>query len=195
MTIGRPPKYTDPEEMQTKIEDYFQHCKTGRDVTIIRKQKAVTIKQRIPASKAGLALHLGFNSRQSLDDYTKQNNHGYDPDKKQAFTDIIAQATLRCEADLLEGAAMGLFESKITGLVLATSHKYANKQEVIVKPEDSLSDQELDARIESKVKSLGLITRSDQPGTLAITGPIEDNQTWFEIVCDYNMLQRPEVDI
>jgi len=164
MTIGSPPKYSDPADMQKAIDEYFDKCQAGRSVTIIKKGMPTTFNQRIPKTDAGLALALGFASRQSLHDYCKRNNHNGDKDKKQAFAYIITCARLTIEADQLEGAAMGEYESKITQLNLSTNYKYSTKQELTVKPEtDSLSDQELDQRIESKLDSMGLITRADQP--------------------------------
>ena len=66
--IGRPPLFSSPEEMQDLIQAYFStHAVPGM---------------------TGLALHLGFASRQSL----------YDYEKKEAFSYTIARARLRIEA-------------------------------------------------------------------------------------------------
>ena len=54
--VGRPPVYTEPEEMQAVIDDYFE--------TIKREGRVATV--------AGLAYHLGFASKQSLIDYETQ---------------------------------------------------------------------------------------------------------------------------
>ena len=65
---GRPALYSTPAELQDQIDDYFDQEDTKFTV-------------------CGLALFLGFTSRQSLLDY--QN--------KDEFTDIIKKARLRIE--------------------------------------------------------------------------------------------------
>ena len=161
MTIGRPPKYTDPQEMQDKIDEYFKECEKGKEVTIIRKQQAVTLNQPMPPTTAGLAVYLGFADRQSLQDYAKHNHHK-DIDAKKSFSFILAHARTRIEQTLIAGAASGTWEPKVISIVLSTVHKYANKQELVVKPEaDGLSDSELNRRIEAKLEAMGLT--GDQP--------------------------------
>ncbi len=66
---GRPRKYQTVEQLQAAIDDYFE---TTKKVTV-----------------TGLALHLGFNSRQSL-----INNEGY----SEEFLDAIKRAKSRIEA-------------------------------------------------------------------------------------------------
>lgn len=65
---GRPPLYSTPEEMQEKIQEYFDDC--GEQPTI-----------------TGLCLHLGFESRQSF----------YDYQEKPLFTYTIKRARLMIE--------------------------------------------------------------------------------------------------
>lgn len=59
---GRPPVWSDPEAFDKKVEEYFND-----------KEKAHTW--------TGLALYLGFESRQSLEDYKKKEGFSY-PIKK-----------------------------------------------------------------------------------------------------------------
>lgn len=61
MPAGRPPIWDDPEAFSLKIEEYFN------------TEKILTW--------SGLALYLGFESRQSLDDYKKKEEFSY-PIKK-----------------------------------------------------------------------------------------------------------------
>ena len=68
-TSGRPRLYSTPEEMQIVIDTYFE---TTEKVTV-----------------TGLALHLGFNSRQSLLNY-----EGY----SEEFLDTMKRAKSRVEA-------------------------------------------------------------------------------------------------
>jgi hypothetical protein len=70
---GRPPKHKTPNEMQEKVDKYFEEAeKTGKPFTI-----------------TGLTIALWFVSRQSLFDYI---------DKKGEFSDIVKKAKLRIES-------------------------------------------------------------------------------------------------
>ncbi len=75
---GQPPAYASPQEMHAKIIEYFDYIqgekKTPRSKTWIREPEPPTV--------TGLALFLGFESRQSMYDYKK----------KEEFTYIIKRA-------------------------------------------------------------------------------------------------------
>ena len=53
---GRPPKYETPEQLHERCSEYFKSC--------IELEEKITI--------TGLALFLGFDSRQSLHDYKEK---------------------------------------------------------------------------------------------------------------------------
>lgn len=61
MPAGRPPIWDDPEAFAKKVDEYFE--------------------QDEPITWSGLALYLGFESRQSLEDYKKKPEFSY-PIKK-----------------------------------------------------------------------------------------------------------------
>jgi hypothetical protein len=72
MPAGRPPRYKTVEELQSAIDDYFDnpdirtmHSKDGTAAEI----PIVTI--------TGLALRLGFESRQSFYDYESHDKYSY----------------------------------------------------------------------------------------------------------------------
>jgi len=68
---GAPARYKDPESMKKDIEAYFANPPTK----ILRKNGDV---QEIPfISITGLALHLGFCSRQSMYDYEERPEFSY----------------------------------------------------------------------------------------------------------------------
>lgn len=73
---GQPMKYQSPEELQKKVDEYFENCK--------KKKEPITI--------TGLALSLGFTSREALINYEKKK--GY-----EKFFDIVKKAKLRVEHD------------------------------------------------------------------------------------------------
>jgi len=58
---GRPPAYDDPEIFADKVDQYFKYCKDNSE--------KVTI--------TGLALYLGFESRQSFYDYAGKKDFMY----------------------------------------------------------------------------------------------------------------------
>jgi hypothetical protein len=94
---GRPRKYQSVEQLQSAIDSYFEST------------KKVTV--------TGLALHLGFNSRQSL-----INNEGY----SEEFLDAIKRAKARVEMYYEEH----LVESNAAGSIFALKNfGWRDKQE------------------------------------------------------------------
>jgi len=79
---GRPAMFKTPEELQSKIDEYFNGGANKRTIIVglgTMELPCYTI--------CGLAYFLGFESRQSLFDY----------EKKEEFTYIIKKARLRIE--------------------------------------------------------------------------------------------------
>jgi len=58
---GRPPLYESPEQLFQKANEYFEYC--------ISNKEKITI--------TGLALYLGFESRQSIYDYAEKEEYSY----------------------------------------------------------------------------------------------------------------------
>lgn len=89
---GRPPKYKSVKGMQKKINAYFESCK-GRILTdnegkpVLNKHGMPIIIDEKPPTITGLALALGFNSRQSLLNYQD----------KEEFMDTITRAKAKVE--------------------------------------------------------------------------------------------------
>ena len=90
--IGRPPVFKSKEEMQKKIDEYFNECE-GKPLIddegeIIKdKYGEPVMKGKKPLTITGLALALGFNSRQSLLNYQE----------KDEFMDTIMRAKAKVE--------------------------------------------------------------------------------------------------
>ena len=89
---GRPPMYKSKEEIQEKIDKYFEKCegkvledKDGNP--ILNKYGGVIIIGSKPPTVTGLALALGFSTRQSLLNYQAQDE----------FLDTITRAKSRVE--------------------------------------------------------------------------------------------------
>jgi hypothetical protein len=106
---GRPPIFKTAEELQSKIDEYFESRKqetTGYD------NKGMPVTKMNPPSLTGLALYLGFESRQSIYDYEKNTDFSY----------TIKRARLKCENFIEEGLyggeippAAGIFALKNFG--------------------------------------------------------------------------------
>lgn len=89
---GRPPTYKTPEEMQKKIDMYFEHC-AGE---MLRDEEGNPIYDKWghpvfvnvrPPTVTGLALALGFTGRQALLNYQA----------KPQFVDTVTRAKSLCE--------------------------------------------------------------------------------------------------
>lgn len=68
--FGRPPKYTNVEDMEAKIVEYFEQSKNASG--------------KYQPTIEGLTFHLGFSSRQSMIDYAN----------KAEFMDVVNRAKL-----------------------------------------------------------------------------------------------------
>ena len=119
---GRKPVFSDGDSMAEKILEYFEWIKgefeIHEEITITTKGKgkeAVTTEERTPVkiwlrnpeqpSITGIAIYLGFESRQSLYDYAK----------KDGFSYPIKRALLEVENNYEKG----LWGDKIAGVVFA----------------------------------------------------------------------------
>lgn len=91
-TVGRPPKYKTVAEMQEKIDAYFKECEgkilKDNDGNIVFDKFGQPIITGVrPVTVTGLALALGFTSRQALLNYQA----------KPQFIDTITRAKSRIE--------------------------------------------------------------------------------------------------
>lgn len=71
---GRPKTFTNAEDMQVLVDDYFELAKgyifKGKDGEVVyNKYGEPVVMDSYPPTITGLALHLGFNSRTSLLNY------------------------------------------------------------------------------------------------------------------------------
>lgn len=89
---GRKPRFSSPEEMQEKIDAYFEDCEgtvllDGNGDPVLTKFGEPVIMGAHPPTVTGLALALGFTSRQALLNYQA----------KRAFVDTVTRAKSRIE--------------------------------------------------------------------------------------------------
>ena len=91
--MGRPWIYKTPEELEEKIEAYFTECEgeivyTRDGEMLLDKYGQPVVRGAHPPTVTGLALALGFTSRQALLDYQA----------KKEFVDTVTRAKSRIEA-------------------------------------------------------------------------------------------------
>lgn len=90
--MARPLDYKTPEELQKAIDQYFDACEgkllTDDEGNVLtdKKGRPIVIGAK-PPTVTGLALALGFNSRQALLNYQV----------KKRFNDTVTRAKSRCE--------------------------------------------------------------------------------------------------
>jgi hypothetical protein len=92
MPAGRPAKYKTAEQMQELIDKYFKSCegtvlRDDEDEIVYDKFGRPVIIDQKPPTICGLALALGFSSRQTLLNYQD----------KDEFMDTITRAKLKIE--------------------------------------------------------------------------------------------------
>lgn len=90
--VGRPPMYSSVDQITGLIEKYFKDCqgvllKNKDDEVVMDKLGQPVYIGAEPATVTGLALALGFNTRQGLITY----------EGKAEFQDAITQAKTRCQ--------------------------------------------------------------------------------------------------
>lgn len=95
--MGRKPTFTSAEEMQEKIDAYFASCepellRDGDGTPMLNKNGEPVYVGGRPMTIQGLALALGFTSRQSLLNYKA----------KREFVDTVTRARLRVEQYVAE---------------------------------------------------------------------------------------------
>lgn len=87
MPAGRPPTYKTAEELQERIDDYFENGVNKRKMIVGRGATKKVVEIPIPTI-TGLVLHCGFSDRSSF----------YDYGKKPEFTYTIKNARTRMES-------------------------------------------------------------------------------------------------
>lgn len=115
-SVGRPPMYETKEEMEEKIEAYFQECEgepffddNGRPLRA-RNGTILYRKQPKPPTVTGLALALGFTTRLSLLNY--QGKPEFMNTITRAKTQIEEYAEMRLyDRDGVNGAKFSLINN------------------------------------------------------------------------------------
>lgn len=94
---GQPRKYKTAEELETAIDEYFtqeHEYFLDEDNQPILKQGIPIIKKPFVPTISGLALYLGFVSRQSMYDYEKMGEYSYIIKKARLTIESFAESQL-----------------------------------------------------------------------------------------------------
>lgn len=103
--VGRPRMYDSPEELQKKIDEYFDIGCNTRKIFAGPKDNPIEITVKIPTI-TGLVLYCGFCDRSSF----------YEYEQFPEFTDTIKNARTRIEQDYEEDLKKGLGAGAIFAL-------------------------------------------------------------------------------
>src|SRR5690606_1435302 len=87
---GRPLKFESVEELQKKIDEYFESCDSGTQ-KIFYKGRFYEVPDPRPYTVTGLALFLD-TSRETLMDYENGIPEKLSPEEKKKFSDTIKKA-------------------------------------------------------------------------------------------------------
>lgn len=110
--IGRPPKYKSAEEIQKMIDKYFKECEgevlkdSNGEVLTDKHGQPFIVGQR-PPTVTGLALALGFNSRQALLNYQGREEFNDTITRAKAYVERYAEERL-FDKDGANGAKFSL---------------------------------------------------------------------------------------
>ncbi len=117
MAGGRPAHFETDDLLQSKIEEYFIYIKGEKKKSKTGRETKFWARYPENATVTGLALYLGFESRQSF----------YDYEKNEQFSYTIKNARLRVEA----AYEQQLLSYHATGAIFALKNfGWSDKQEV-----------------------------------------------------------------
>lgn len=148
---GRPPKYHSSEEIESLIENYFTACegemlRDDNGEPILNKWGSPIIINKHPPTVTGLALALGFTSRQALLNYQA----------KKEFVDTITRAKSRVE----QYAEERLFDRDgANGAKFSLTNNFSGWGE---KPPSALDEEEQRARIAQMKAQTDKLTGNNQ---------------------------------
>jgi len=122
--IGRPPKYTDPEEFERKAEEYFDLCDSHVLIKVIKKKNKPDVIEEIPTpmpyTVPGLAYHLGFADRHEVWFYRVHN---------KKFSHTVKKIMLKIENQRIEGGLTRKRSEPVSIFDLKNNFGYKDKIE------------------------------------------------------------------
>jgi hypothetical protein len=118
-------KYQYSDDMQADIDSWFK-VQYSDLATKTTKRGNIIQFVRPPFFGRMCREALDLNSSQSVSRYIKGE---YD-DEINNYSDVITRAKQRCHDDILEGAAIGIYNERVVSLVLQSWFNYSTKSEV-----------------------------------------------------------------
>ena len=136
-------KYSSAAEMSERVDKYFEDCDghplidENGDIVADKYGNPIIIGAH-PPTVTGLALWLGFKTRQSLLDYQSRN---------KAFNDVLTRAKSRCE----EYAERRLYDRDgVNGAKFSLKNNFKGWSET-----SSSSDENALAKLDEVLKQIG----------------------------------------
>ena len=120
---GKPRKYKTKEELEAKIDEYFNQCEPeyakDEECEIIVTKQGPIIKNLNAPSLTGLALYLGYASRQSI----------YDNENIEEYSYTIKRSKMKVEEWLYQHSVDGTMPPAV-GIFLLKNFGWTDKQEI-----------------------------------------------------------------
>jgi hypothetical protein len=120
---GHPPLYDSKEKLSQKIDEYFESREIefykNEDGEPIMSKGAPMIKSLNAPSVTGLALYLGYASRQSI----------YDNEKNEQFSYIIKRARAKVEEWVYQASMSGTIKDSV-GIFILKQFGYSDRQDI-----------------------------------------------------------------
>ena len=110
-------KWTNPDELQKRIDEYFSLCDSTRKELQL-KNGDIRIRYEKPPTIAGLAYFLGCNKDTLYSWMNEECKVSIGKDIQKQISDCLADARDRIEALTLERASQCDYEPKIATLIL-----------------------------------------------------------------------------
>lgn len=117
MSKYQEPKFSDPDDLAKRIDEYFQHCEDSKQVYEL-KNGDVKIRQEFP-TMTGLAVWLKC-SRETLYSYINQDakEDSLDSSTLKKLSDTLSYARNRIAMSLSQTSMSGDADPKIASLLL-----------------------------------------------------------------------------
>jgi hypothetical protein len=116
--VGRPLKFQSVEELQQKIEDYFEMCNKTIVKKVLNKNQEIIAEVSKPYTITGLAEWLDTN-RQTLINY----------EEREEYFDTIKRAKAKIEACYEERALLGDNNPVVSIFTLKNNFNWKDKHE------------------------------------------------------------------
>ena len=94
--VGRPPKYTNPEDFQKRIEEYFESGYRTKPVKVGNKKDGYEVKDIPMITLTDLVLFLGFADKSSFYDYGKKPEYSHSVKRASTFIEREYEEMLQC---------------------------------------------------------------------------------------------------